>query len=230
MPIILTPTFTQPVATVTYASMVPELSAFLPGCPSLVIERAIRKIIIDLCQRAKVWRDDALPFNTVVGQTEYGLQSPYSFAEAMDILSAYVLYPDGTKRELPWRAYAEARWHYPNWPENASGTPTLVTSDTFGAVALAPTPDAVGEVHVQLTLRPTATSTEWLQSLYDVHHRVVFHGVLHELMLMHDRSWEDEKRAMYHGKQWTYLLNLARDRAQRGYSVDTLSATMRPFA
>jgi hypothetical protein len=230
MTIILTPTFTPSVATVTYASMVPEMSAFLQGCPSLVIERTIRKIIIDLCQRAKIWREETLPLNTVMGEYSYGLQSPYAFAEAIDILSGTIIYPDATKTELSWQPYAKVQRQLPNWPQNAEGTPMYVTSKTFGAVALAPTPESVGELTVNVVLRPTATSTEWLENLYNEFRREVFHGVLHELLLMPDRSWYDEKTGMYHGKQWTYLLSQARDRAERGRNADVLSVEMRPFA
>jgi hypothetical protein len=230
MTIILTPTFTPSVATVSFAAMVPDISAYLPGCPSLVIERSARKIVTDLCQRAKVWREEVLPIALVASQSQYGMDAPYGFSEPTDILQGYILYPDGTKVELPYTAYSYARRRFPDWPESSEGQPVLVTRNIFGAVSLAPTPNAVGELHVVVALRPTSDATEWLQTLYDVHHRVIFHGVLHELMQMHGRSWEDEKKALYHGKQWTYLLNLARDRAERGYNVDDLSVEMRPFA
>jgi hypothetical protein len=54
--------------------------------------------------------------------------------------------------------------------------------------------------------------------------------VLHELMLMPERSWFNEKMGMYHGKQWAFLLSAARDRRMRDFNEGTLSVEMRPFA
>jgi hypothetical protein len=230
MTIILTPTFTPTVSTMAFADMVPDLSAFLPGCPSLVIERTIRKIATDLCQRAKPWTLDMVPITLVPAQTEYDLTSPASYAEPTDVVEAFILFPDGTKVDLEWLSYAAVRRAYPSWPQDSEGQPKYLTSSEVGKVLLAPVPEATGDLYIRAVVRPTATATVWEQWLYDEFKRAVFHGTLHELMLMPERSWFNEKTGMYHGKQWTFLLSAARDRAQRGYNVDSIGVEMRPFA
>ena len=84
-------------------------------------------------------------------------------------------------------------------------------------------------------LRPTATATEWPTYLHNEFRRVVFHGTLHELLLMPGRSWSQADKtsaatAAYHGKQWVFLLNAARHRANTGYNARSLSVQMTPFA
>ena len=66
--------------------------------------------------------------------------------------------------------------------------------------------------------------------MYTEFNRAIFHGTLHELLMMPERSWTDAKTAMYHGKQWTYLLGAARLRGETGFNAGSLAASMRPFA
>ena len=230
MTIILTPTFTPTVSTMAFADMVPDISAYLQGCPSLVIERTIRKIATDFCQRAKPWVLDMVPVTLSPGVFEYAVTSPASYAEPTDIVEAFIIKPDGSKIELEWQSYAAIRRAYPSWPEAAEGDPQYIAATEVGKVLLAPVPDAVGDLYMRAAVRPTADALVWEQWLYDEFKRVIFHGVLHELLNMPNRPWTDMKASLLHGKQWTFLLNAGRDRANRGYNVGSLSVEMRPFA
>ena len=79
----------MPVITTTvFSAMTPEISAFLPGCPDLAIERTVRKMAIDLCQRGRVWTLDLIPIAMVVAEPTYALVPDVSYAEAVDILKA----------------------------------------------------------------------------------------------------------------------------------------------
>lgn len=214
----------------SFADMVPDMSAYLQGCPSLVIERTIRKVATDLCQRAKVWELDMAPIAVVPGQVEYSLVPPVAYAEPTDVVDAYLIKPDGTKVTLAWKAYEAVRQAYPSWPQDSAGQPQYLTSLAVGAVLAAPVPDDTGLLYIRAVVRPTASAAVWEQWLYDEFKRAIFHGVLHDLMLMPERSWFNDKLAAVHGRQWTYLLSAARDRAQRGYNVGSIGAQMRPFA
>jgi hypothetical protein len=230
MTIILAPTFTPVVETVEFADLVPDMSAFLPGCPSLVIERTIRKMATDLCQRAKPWALDLVPITLAPAQFEYDLTSPNAYSEPTDIIDAFIIKSDGTKVTLRWVPYATVRRNYPDWPDNAAGQPQYITATEVGKILLAPVPDTPADLYIRAYMRPTADALVWEQWLYDEFKRAVFHGVLHELMLMPERSWFNEKMGMYHGKQWAFLLSAARDRRMRDFNEGTLSVEMRPFA
>jgi hypothetical protein len=105
-----------------------------------------------------------------------------------------------------------------------------MTLRSVGAVELAPVPNVNGTLYLRGYLRPDRDATAWDAELYDEFHRVVFHGVLYELLLMPNRGWSDPKTGALHGRQWTQLLAAARDRSQRGFNTDALSVDMRPFA
>lgn len=228
MPIVLTP-IVNTTRTVAFDDMVNDLSPYVPGCPDPVIARTVRKVIIDMCQRAKVWHEDFLPVDLVVGQAAYALRSPVSYGVCTDVTGGYTLI-NGQKTNLTWEKLTAVKSRYPNWPEDSQGTVRYITSATLGEVLLAPVPDVGGTLNLRGYLRPSTDATGWDADLYDEFQRVIFHGVLYDLMLMLGRGWADPKLAAVHGRQWTQLLAAARDRASRGYNTDDLSVAMRPFA
>ncbi len=221
-----------PETTTQLSAMVPDISAFLPGCPNLTIERTVRKTIIDLCQRGRVWSMSATPISMVASTYEYALVPLPAYAEVIDVESAYLLLTDGRKVFLKWTSRGLLQNSRPMWPEDDSGQPIWYMTPTTGFIHVAPTPDAVttGTINTRIFMRPTASAAEWSTWLYNEYNREIFHGVLHELMAMPERSWSDPKMADYHGKQWTYLLSQATIRAAKEYNSDDLSVQMRPFA
>jgi hypothetical protein len=228
MPIVLNPVV-DTTRTIAFDAMGDDMSAFLPGCPTPTISRTAKEIVTDLCQRGKVWQEDLTPLPLVVSQLNYAPVSPVSYAEVTDVTDASTLVT-GRKRELVLRSYSAVKRQYPNWPDNEPGDAQFYTARTVGEVLLAPVPDVAGTLNLRGYLRPTATADVWDADLYAEFSREVFHGVLHKLMMMPNRSWTDAKTAMYHGKQWTYLLSCARIRATKAYNVDDTAVEMRPFA
>lgn len=227
MAIILTPSFTPTAPMTAFADMVPDVSAFLPGCPSLVIERTMRKIAIDMCQRAKVWEMDTVPFTIVPGNNRVVVASPALYAEVTDITSATMVLTDGTEVPLERMGYNELRRVY---PASATGQPVYYSKVSESELVLAPTPLVTADLFVKAYVRPTPTADGIETWLYSEFHRLMFHGTLHELMTMPERSWTDLKTAAYHGKQWTYLLSEAKVRVSRGYDIGSQAVQMRPFA
>lgn len=228
MPIVLTP-IVNTTRTIAFDAMVDDISAFLPGCPGPTIARTARKIATDLCQRFKVWQEDFVPTPLVVGQVAYPLLPPVPHAVCTDVTYGYTIV-DQQKKDLTWAQLSVVQRHFPNWPNDIPSEPQYMTWATIGELLLAPVPATVGELYLRGYLRPAPTATVWDADLYDEFQRVIFHGVLFELMLMPNRSWSDAKAGTLHGRQWTHLSAAARDRSQRGYNITGLSVEMRPFA
>lgn len=215
----------------TFTAMVPDMSAFLPGCPSLVIESTARKIATDLCQRGRVWGDVITSVTTAVGDYTYTLTAAIADSEVVEPTRVFSVRADNTTFDIQRVTRARMAQQHPGWPGDDDGEPQHYSMGTTSAdILLAPVPDAIITVQVRAALRPTATATTWPDYLYREHSRAIFHGVLHELMGMPGRSWSDAKLAMYHGKQWTYLLSQATIRAGQEYSSDEPVIEMRPFA
>lgn len=232
---IILPSLVTPPTTTAFSTMVDDISAFVPGCPSPVIERTIRKTVTDLCQRAKVWEVDLTPVTLTSGEYQYPLESPYSYADVTDITAASIS-PDGVSRTtVRWVPLQTLRMTRPSWPDDDAGQPMYVSVSEPADLLVAPVPEATMPLYLRANLRPTATATEWPTYLHDEFRRVVFHGTLHELLMMPGRSWSQADKtsaatAAYHGKQWVFLLNAARHRANTGYNARSLSVQMTPFA
>ena len=214
---------------ITYAAMVDPIAAFVPGCPSLTLQYTARKIVKDLCQRAKVWRGTYAPINLVAGVYEYAPTTGLTYGEGCTITDGYVVIAN-QKTDLFWADYQNIRRRSPAWPQAFSGTPNAITATQPRTVLLCPVPDTAGVMTLTGTFQPAETDTEFDLATYSENTRCIFHGVLTELLAMPNRSWTDAKASLLHGKQWTYLLNNARDRAARGYNEADLAVTMRPFA
>lgn len=215
-----------------FADMLNDVSGHLASCPAVTIMHTLRKVAIDLCERGEVWQEDLAPVPVVDGVWRYTPVSPVAYAEVSSLTDAYLILTDGTKVDLKWAARSDVRRVRPQWPQDDAGQPMFYLLEEPGGVALAPVPnaDAVGDLYVRASMRPTADALEFKTSLYPMVRRVLFHGALHELMLMPERAWTNEKIGAYHGKQWTHLLHSAAIRAERDYNPGTQSVRMIPFA
>lgn len=212
----------------TFAAMVPDVAAFLQGCPNATVELTLRKVVTDLCQRGRVWVGDATPIALVPGVATYTPVSPVQHSEYADFLSGYVVIA-GRRTDLAWERAELVRRAYPEWPINAPGSPQQATADAPGTLQLAPVPDAAGTLFVRAYLRPARDALAWSTALYSEFHRAVFHGVLTELMGMPDRAWSAPQLALVHGRMWTNLVREARDRSMRGFGTAEIAVEMRPF-
>jgi hypothetical protein len=210
---------------VTLSSMVPDVSAHVPGCPTPVIEFTLRKIITDLCQRAKVWTTELPVVPLAASTATYVLASPLAYAEIVDIRRVRV---EGTHEPLEWKSPSTLDLMY---PEPVDGPPRYFTTSPMDtSITLAPTPTATADMRVTVTLRPIENATQWDAVLYREFKRCVFHGVLAELLAMPLRSWTDAKTAQTHERRWVNLVSEARWRADTSFTPHALRVEARPFA
>jgi len=209
-----------------------DVAPHVIGCPSAVITQYVRKVATDLCERAKVWRVDLTPQLLADGDYTYDFVSPIANTEVSAILSAKCALPSG---DIPLEVYTHDQVvsAYPLYPDaNAKGQPLALTRMDAATYNVVPIPDDQGPYTVSLyaAIRPTATATQMEDSVMYEYRRTIFHGVLHELMLLPNRAWTNDKMAVYHGKQWEYFLYNARARANKGFGTVDISVTPRPWA
>jgi len=216
--------------TVAMSTLMPELSGHLPGCPTAVITSSIRTVAADLCQRAKVLAVEAVPIAVTIGAYEYAVSTGVTYCESTDIIAAHLILADGSKIPLRWATFSAVQRARRSWPEADDGQPVFVTARDRQTIQLAPVPDTDATLYLTVNARPTSDADVLPEWLHDEFNRELFHGVLHQLMMMPSRSWTNEKLAMYHGKHWAHRLAAARYRASTEYNVGTLSVEMRPFA
>ena len=233
MTIVLT-SATPPSTQITYQSVFGDVAANVPGVPDVVLQFYMNKIVIDLCERAKVWRVNYAPITLTAGTYAYTIASPVPQTELSAILLAKVYLGSTLKwKELPPVTTEQTFEVDPAWPNTAQPKePTAIVRIDEGTISIVPVPDAVQTytLYLYAAIRPTLTATGLDSTIYATYRREIYHGVLHELMMMPKRPWSDDKRADYHLKQWTFMLNSARARANKGFSRANINVVPAPWA
>lgn len=213
--------------TVTILSTLNRVSASSPGCPLPVLESAAREAMIELCQRAKVWRAIAPPVALAASQRDYTIAAPVAHGEVCDVLSA-VSTVGGITTDLLLYDAQTLLWKYPL--SGDEGAPVAMSTGAGAAVSLGPTPDAVGTLDTYVALRPTETATLFDADLYAEFREALFHGTLYRVLAMPQRSWTDAGAAAQHERKWTFRLASAGWRADTGFTKRALQVDPRPFA
>lgn len=221
-------------STITYSSIFGDISANVPGVPDVVLAFYMNKVAIDLCERAKVWRVAYAPVTLVAGQVGYTLASPTAQTELSSILTAKAYLGSVTKwKDLDVVTVEQVFKVYPDWPDTAEvKEPTAVTRVDEATVSIIPKPDSAQTytLYLYCAIRPTLTAMGMDSTIYATYRRTIYHGVLHELMMMPKRPWTDEARAQYHGKQWEYMVANARARANKSFGRANISVVPAPWA
>ncbi len=220
-------------ATVTFDSLTYEVAPHIPGCPTAIISATIRKVAIDLCERAKVWRIAITPVSVVSGTYNYALVSPIAGTEVSAILHANMhLTAGATDRPIEITTGEVIFGIAPNYPDLVStGEPRAMFQLDEATANVYPVPDSADTYTINLfaAIRPTPTAATVDSAIASQYRRVLFHGALHELMMLPDRVWTDDQKSLYHGKQWTYLLNAAKARANKGFGRADINIVQRPW-
>ena len=221
-------------ATITYQSIYGDLAANVPGVPDVVLGFYINKVVIDLCERAKVWRVNYAAVTLTPNTYSYTVSSPVAQTELSSILLAKV-YLGSTARfkDLDVVTTEQVFEFYPQWPQTPeTKEPTAVTRLDEASVAVVPVPDSAQAytLYMYCAIRPTLAATGMESTVYATYRRAIYHGVLHELMMMPKRPWTDEGRAQYHGKQWEFMIASARARANKSFGRANVNVVPAPWA
>jgi hypothetical protein len=230
---------------VPYATYFGDISPNVPGVPDAVLGFYMNKVMIDLCDRAKVARVSALPVSlvpctyvngapTALGQIDYAPILPQAYCTISAILSAKIYMTNAQKwYDIPSLTTEQIFATQPDWPNYLNpGQPSAVTQKDEQYISIVPAVSNADTftLYLFVAIRPTVSSTFVDPIVYESNRRAIYHGTLHELMSMPKRPWTDEKRAQYHGKQWEYMVNLARARANKSFSRANISVVPSPWA
>ena len=213
-------------ATTTYLSLTDALSAVTLNCPSLIMAEAIKQTVIDLCERGQIWRYTHPDIALVASDYSYSFSPPDSDTVISLVKTARV---DDVLIDIvtPENAIVS----FPKFPDAINvGEPNTLWQIDQRSFFVAPTPDTSYTLKLTTTLKPTVTSTGADTTVIQEHLETINHGALHRLLLQQKRDWFNSNLAGYHGKQYTYKLNLLKAQAVKGYGRTSISTAMRPFA
>jgi len=215
-------------ATSLYMDLVGQVSPITDSCPSLVVMNAIRQTVIDLCERGQIWKYKHPDVVLTPSTYNYQFVTPNADTVISLVESARV-----NDISISVNTPIDAINNFPKFPDIVNtGPPTILFQLDQRSYNVAPTPDAVITYTLKLitTLKPTQVSTGTDSTLLQEHQETIVHGALHRLLLQPEQDWTNMELAGYHGKQYTYKLNLFKAQAKKGFSTANVSVQMRPFA
>lgn len=213
-------------ATTTYISMTAPISAVVTTCPTLVIADAIRQTVIDLCERGQVWKYTHPDMSLITPTYEYSFIPPNS-----DIVISMIETARVDDQPIELQTSQGGIQNFPTFPDTTDlDTPNTLWQMNERSFFVAPTPDTTYTLKLTVTLKPTVTSTGADTTMIQEHLETINHGTLHRLLLQQKRDWFNADLAGYHGKQYSYKVNMFRAVANKGFGQNNISVAMRPFA
>lgn len=102
-----------------FSTLIPRLSTSVPGCPTALMQSAVRDAAIYVCEQTLMWRYAEAPYNLSPGVCEYEYRKPTN-ADVHVVFTATV---NGSPLyRLPLE---QALIQYPDWVDNYSGVSPL---------------------------------------------------------------------------------------------------------
>lgn len=220
-----------------FDTLLDRITPYVPGCPTPTILNNIREVAIRSCERSLLWRKDLGEVTLSPTVDEYLYATPAN-ADVHAIITAQI-----NGRTIEPLNIEEVVRRYPTWrsPTDGpaepvdiarAGTPRVISQIDPKRYVLVPVPsdDQVYRLRLVVALKPARTATAMEDSILADLEDTIFHGVLQYLYVVPDAAWTNLDLAAFHAKQYTYMVNERRVRANLGNQRTALMAQFKPFS
>ncbi len=174
-------------STVTWKSFYPYILPHIDGCPSLLVEQALRSSAIEFCEKTLIWRQPA------IGVTVYADEPCYSFGapEGARVIQATEVYINGMK--LIQTSLHDLTVLEPEWRARESTLPTHYFMNDAQSIQLVgkPTEDIPESLDIYVALKPSRDSNICPEFLLEDWGEVIAAGAILRLMQMAKKTWSD---------------------------------------
>lgn len=172
------------------ADFVPEMQYQVRDCPQPIVERELRRAVIDFCERSRFWRRTLDSMSVFNSYTDVDLILPANSTVAGVIWATH----NGDRLDI-----VTDRGLIAATRDDRTGTPTAIyVEDSKAHLAPIPGSNYDFSLVVRVALKPTATATEVDDRLVDHFNDTLIDGALARLLMMKDFSWYDPKLAQYY--------------------------------
>jgi len=168
----------------------PRILPYLPGCPEPLAAQVLVNAAIEFCEASLTLRQNLDKFTTSVGQIQYDLDPPSTQHEINRVMGVTL---DG--KELSPGMAEMLRGDLPTAGAKPRGFYTDRTDSTF-TLMLAPPPDKVYDVVVNVTLRPASAATLLDDDLYNVWIDPIVSGAIARAMQIPNQPFSNPAQAL----------------------------------
>jgi hypothetical protein len=210
-----------------YTAFLDNVLPHVPGCTPEMALLEIKNTVIDFCEKSLILQQDHDPVTAITGIVDYDLEPPSGYL-VVKIMNAWYkgvkldpLSPDQV--ETP-SVYNQNSGYLVN-----RGDPRYILQKDARTFSLYPIPseDAALAVTMRVALKPTRSATTIDDLIYEEYAETIGAGAVSRLALSPGKPYSNRQLAA--DKQSLYIagLNVARDRAQKGYVRSSKHVRMR---
>lgn len=199
--------------TISYETLLPDVLPHVDGCLDSTAEKSIRSAVIELCEKAGVYRKELDAITAVGNRYEYDFDAP-SGTTVHRI--EWVTYK-GNELEPITSSLLEQR--IKNWRAE-TGEPAYYVQQSSSSFFLAPVPASTttGAIQVRAVLKPTHTSSACDSDVMNNFRDTIINGALFRLLRMPAKIWTDMSAAGVYGSLFNEGITRAEQDA-RGANV-----------
>jgi len=200
---------------------------YVPGCPSITAEIAIKNTIIEFCEKTLILQRDHDPVTVTAGINDYDLEPPTGYLVTKIMKAWYEnvplvpAAPDEIGSVAAYNTYAEGA--------EGPGQPRWIFQKDERTFSLLPVPQdtSVNAVTMRVALKPSRSASGVDDVIWEDYMEVIGAGARSRLMLMPNQLAFNPTMAGVNRLQFDQGINLARQRANRGHTRSNLSVRLR---
>lgn len=190
-----------------------------PGCigaPEPLIDSCILKAAIEFCERTRMWR--VIETVTITGNDPIVAPADAAILKLEDVRF------EG--RQLEPISVSDLNNLYPDqdWATITQEQPRYITQLTPNTMMLVPSPPVAGEVKLTMQLKPSQTTEQLPDFIFDLYQQVIADGALAEILATPGQSYTNPDMAGVYSARFQQkldALSILSVRGQHGAPVRT---------
>jgi len=189
----------------------------VPGCTNEMALLEIKNTIIDFCEKSLVLQADQEPVTVIGGINDYDLEPPRERL-VVKIMKAWYkgveLTPTAPDEVRTPSIYNQNSGYVVN-----RGDPNFYIQKDLRTYSLYPIPKETARLALtmRVALKPTRSATTIDDFIFEEYAETIGHGAIARLALSQGKPYSDLKLASARNGMYLTGVNVARDRAQKGY-------------
>jgi len=199
----------------------------VPGCTPEMALLEIKNTIIDFCEKSLILQVDHDPVNAIAGIMDYDLEPP------KDYLVTKIMKVWYKGQELDGESPDEIKT--PSvYNQNSGyvvnrGDPRLYLQKDARSFSVYPIPveTAARSLTLRVALKPTRSAQTIDDLIFEEYAEIIGHGAITRLALSPGKPYTEPRLAAARNGLYVAGLNVARDRAQKGYVRQSKHVKMR---
>lgn len=196
------------------------LDYVLPQVPGATNEMALLEIkntIIDFCEKSLILQTDLDPITTIPNISEYDLEPP-SERLVVQIMKMWFKGVNLDPRALD-EIYTPSAFNTRSGALVEKSDPRFYYQKDARTFSVYPIPNVrdVASITLRVALKPTRSATTIDDLIYEEYAETIGHGAITRLALSPDKPYTNPNMAAARNALYLAGLNIARQRAQKGY-------------